>query len=71
MIRRTPAKIHFPMRSLKLSALWRIVKQLSKADDVEHLEIPKSLRHDLSNLYEKYHRYQAQLTRPNPDEPAS
>lgn len=60
MIHRTPAKIHFPLRSLKMSALWKVVKLLNNATDIEELEIPKSLQCELSNLFEHYQRYRQQ-----------
>lgn len=60
MIHRTPVKIHFPLRTLKTTALWQTVKLLSNTADIDELEIPKSLRFELTNLFEKYQRHRDQ-----------
>lgn len=54
--RRTAVHIHFPLRSLKLSAMWRILSMIKRnnADDDEmfdQLGIPICLVEELKSLY--------------------
>lgn len=53
---RTPVNIHFPLRSLKMSAMWQILSMISRNDNdelFEQLGIPKCLVMDLKCLYNK------------------
>lgn len=53
---RNSVLIHLPMRSLKTIAMWKILStRVSSVSEVEHLELPKTLKNDLLELFK--HKY--------------
>lgn len=56
-IKRALVKIHFPMRSLKVNALWNIVRRLKSSAAIDELIVPVVLQKELRTLYEGYQRH--------------
>lgn len=46
--------IHAPMRTLKRSALISLLPSMKSPADIDRLPIPSTLKHELSDLYDKF-----------------
>lgn len=57
MIRRTPVRIQFPLRTLKTNAMWTVVRHLQSGDVIKDLRIPVSLRREVETLFKRHKRY--------------
>jgi von Hippel-Lindau disease tumor supressor len=47
---RQEIEIHYPLKTLKKICLWEILFLVNKPNDIHRLDIPNSLRHELSLL---------------------
>lgn len=55
---RQHTKIHYPLRSLKNSCEWSIISSMVQhIDDINTLEIPKSLKQDLKETFRESLNY--------------
>lgn len=55
--------IHFPLQSLKTIALWATVLRVRNINEIEHMEIPQTLRTDLEKLFRQFHDHHVMLDR--------
>lgn len=46
-IKREVIEIHFPLRTLKMNALWKVFSSIKSESDIKSLELPHSLENDL------------------------
>ncbi|CAO1329786.1 unnamed protein product [Diamesa hyperborea] len=62
---RQHTKIHYPLRSLKNSCEWSIISSMVKQiDDINKLEIPKSLKQDLEATFLELLNYNHSMQSP-------
>lgn len=54
---RQEAKIHFPLKTLRDTCLWRLLFLVQSRDDVYNLEIPNTLRADLLHVFNQSTRF--------------
>lgn len=50
-IKREVIEIHFPLRTLKMNALWKVFSLIKCKGDIEQLELPQSLENDLLKCF--------------------
>lgn len=53
--------IHFPMQSLRTIALWNIALRLRSYDEMNNMEIPRTLKQDLRVIVRRLHEHRAML----------
>lgn len=51
--------IHFPLFSLKMISLWTVVPRIKGINEIDHLEIPSTLRRDLDRIFRQYNQSSA------------
>jgi len=60
-VNRAVARIHFPLRTLRTDSLWTVGKMVSNQLQIDNLEIPKSLKCELTNLFTTLQRHRQNI----------
>ena len=58
---RTFIHIHLPMKSLKLTCIWKTVSLVQTAEAIDQLEIPKCLIDELHEVHKTFEDYRESL----------
>ncbi|KAG5678371.1 hypothetical protein PVAND_008053 [Polypedilum vanderplanki] len=56
-VEREEAQIHIALKSLKDICLWKIIYLIRQKDDIDYLQIPKTLKNDLAYFFYLSTRY--------------
>lgn len=56
-LNREEVYIHFPLRTLRLNALWVVVKNIKSFENINKLDIPNILKNDLKSIFKEYKRH--------------
>lgn len=57
---RQEARIHYPLKTLRDISAWRLMDRIDSKEDINDLEIPKSLKAELVDVHDQASRFTTQ-----------